>query len=600
MKATKRLVALAAAATMTACAAIPMVAMNVSAATITVTDTTASGTSDTLKAFQIFQAQMISKGTGAASEAEQYDFVVIGWGDGIDVDKLKAALKADASMAGAFGGENAIEAIDGEAEAGAQELADKLSGFASDSTEAKTFAKIAARCVKGTGTESTKKGTAEDETIQFSVNIGYYIIVDTAPAAKDNYTAYTLDLLKVVDNSTNLTVTPKREYPIFDKKIGDRNDTNDTPNSYTYDEAADHDINDDVPFQLIASMPDNIGEYAAYSLTFYDDLQADVFKLNVDSIKVYYVQGATADTGETDIKEDVTSAFTITTDWSTVPADETFSSSHTDKRLDFIVQCGNIKDILALQDVQGVDYTGQFVVEYTAQLTEDAKLGATGNWNGAYLEYSNNPNWDGSGTSDTGKSPVDYVVAFTYQAVVNKIDGVTQNPLAGAEFKLYKKVKTADPTESSILKDTGITPKYNTGDADTATSFEFRGLDDGEYVLKETNVPDGYTGAADIEFTISTFKKQIDGFEALVQLKSHNTAVTAGYVFELATNGSEYQYVRSTTLGAVSVTVENKKGQTLPSTGGIGTTIFYVVGSLMVGVAGVYLIAKKRMNNNEQ
>lgn len=600
MKATKRLVALAAAATMTACVAIPMVAMNVSAATITVTDTTASGTSNTLKAYQIFQAQMISKGTGAASEAEQYDFVVIGWGDGIDVDKLKAALKADASMVTAFGGENAIEAIDGEAEAGAQELADKLSGFASDSTEAKTFAKIAARCVKGTGTKSTKKGTVEDETIQFSVNIGYYIIVDTDPAAKDNYTAYTLGLLKVVDNSTNLTVTPKREYPIFDKKIGDRNDSNDTPNSYTYDEAADHDINDNVPFQLIASMPDNIGEYTAYSLTFYDDLQADVFKLNVDSIKVYYVQGATADTGETDIKEDVTSAFTITTDCSTVLADETFDNSHTDKRLDFIVQCGNIKDISALQNVQGVDYTGQFVVEYTAQLTEDAKLGATGNWNGAYLEYSNNPNWDGNGTSDTGKSPVDYVVAFTYQAVVNKIDGVTQNPLAGAEFKLYKKVKTADPTESSILKDTGITPKYNTGDADTATSFEFRGLDDGKYVLKETNVPDGYTGAADIEFTITTFKDQTDGDEKLYDFTRYNDAVTAGYVFELATNGSEYQYVRSTTLGAVSVTVENKKGQTLPSTGGIGTTIFYVVGSLMVGVAGVYLIAKKRMKNTEQ
>lgn len=601
MKATKRLVALAAAATMTACAAIPMVAMNVSAATITVTDTTASGTSNTLKAFQIFQAQMISKGTGAASEAEQYDFVVIGWGDGIDVDKLKTALEDDNSMVTAFGAD-AIEAIDGEAEASAQELADKLSGFASDSTETKTFAKIAARCVKGTGTESTKKGTAEDETIQFSVNIGYYIIVDTDPAAKDNYTAYTLGLLKVVDNSTNLTVTPKREYPTFDKKIGDRNDSNDTPNSYTYDEAADHDINDDVPFQLIASMPDNIGEYAAYSLTFYDDLQADVFKLNVDSIKVYYVQGATADTGETDIKEDVTSAFTITTDFSTVQEDETFNGSHTDKRLDFIVQCGNIKDISALQNVQGVDYTGQFVVEYTAQLTEDAKLGATGNWNGAYLEYSNNPNWDGNGTSDTGKSPVDYVVAFTYQAVVNKIDGVTQNPLAGAEFKLYKKVKTADPTESPILKDTGITPKYNTGDADTATSFEFRGLDDGKYVLKETNVPDGYTGAADIEFTISTTKTQTDGSEGLKELKSNNTAVTAGYVFELATNGSEYQYDngQSTTLGAVSVTVENKKGQTLPSTGGIGTTIFYVVGSLMVGVAGVYLIAKKRMNNNEQ
>lgn len=581
MKATRRLVALAAAATITACAAIPMVAMNVSAATITVTDTTASGTSAELKAFQIFDAEMVRE-----------SFVVKGWGSGIDVDALKEALKDDASMVSAFGSIDAIDAITG-GNTGAQMVADKLATFTDNSANAKTFAKIAARCVTGDGTKA--KTTAEVPT--FSVGTGYYIIVDTSPATKADYTAYTLGILKVATDSDELTVTPKREYPTFDKKIGDRNDTSDAADTYTYGEAADHDIGDAVPFQLIAQMPSNIGEYTKYSLMFYDDLQAGVFELNEDSFEVYYVQTATSDTSTSEIKLEVTSAFSIVT--TGLGVDDKFDSSHTDKALDFTVGCADIKGIQALLNKEGVDFTGQFVVEYTATLTNKAKLGATGNWNGAYLEYSNNPNWAGSGTESgpTGKSPVDYVVAFTYQAIVNKIDGVTEKPLAGAVFTLYKKVK-GDTTGDDDTVATGITPIYNTGDATTATSFEFRGLDDGTYVLKETTPPYGYTGVDGITFTISTTKDQTDGSEALTHFYSNNEAVTAGNVYTLAEG--VYTNATGAPLGAVSVTVANKKGSTLPSTGGIGTTIFYVVGSLMVGVAGVYLIAKKRMKNTEQ
>lgn len=564
MKATRRLVALAAAATMTACAAIPMVAMNVSAATITVTDTTTSGTSTALKAFQIFDAETIVD-----------DFVVKGWGSGINVDALKTAMKADATMLAAFVDEAAIDAITSDA-TGAQLVADKLSNFRNDSAEAKAFAKIAARCVTDAGTAANTTGVSP----QFTVDTGYYIIVDTSAATKDYYSAYTLGILKVVDDTTNLTVNPKREYPTFDKQIGDRNDTTDTADTYTYGEAADHDIGDAVPFKLIANMPGNIGEYAAYSLKFYDDLQADVFTLNLASIKVSYVQS--------DINVDVTSAFTVDTPST---SSTKFDSKYTDTNLDFTLECTNIKAITALTSTAGVNFTGQFVVEYTATLTGEANLGATGNWNGAYLEYSNNPNWDGASDTGntTGESPVDYVVAFTYQAIVNKIDGVTQNPLAGADFTLYKKDNLGNEQPTGIKQ-------HNTG----ATSFEFRGLDDGTYVLRETTVPGGgYTGAADITFTITTTKTQTDGYEALYAFASDNSAVTAGNVFTLNAEGN-YDNTSSTTLGAVSVTVENKKGSTLPSTGGIGTTIFYVVGSLMVGVAGVYLIAKKRMKNTEQ
>ncbi len=566
MKATRRLAALAAAATMTACMAVPMVTMNVSAAgTITINEHV--GVTSELKAFQIFTAETSTTGEG---ESQTTNFVVTGWGSGIDVSKLATAWAKDATLKDLLDSNK----ITNDA-TGAQAVADVLSQYGNDSDQAVAFAKIAARCTSGDGTAKNA-----GEGIVFSVDDGYYIIVDTTPASNGLYTAYTLGILKVVDGK-NTTAGVKRAFPTFDKQIGDINDT--TGGDYTFDEAADHDIGDHVPFKLIATLPSDFDQYTAYTLKFYDDLQADVFSLDADSIKVTYKY----DNNE---KKDVTNWFTKSIDSAEndLGTDGKFpSSSHTDGNVDFTVSCDNIKAIEGITLAVG----GQFTVEYTATLTENANLGATGNWNGAYLEYSNNPNWDGSGEGDTDKSPVDYVVAFTYQAIVNKIDGITKAPLAGAEFTLYKYV---GGTEADNLIAIGTADAKNVA----GTTFEFKGLDDGTYKLVETKVPAGYTGADAIEFTITAEKQQINGSEALINLSSDNVAVPGGAVFVL--NEEVDKYVAGDVTGGLSVTIENKKGSTLPSTGGIGTTIFYVVGSLMVGVAGVYLIVKKRMKNTEQ
>lgn len=551
MKATRRLAALAAAATMTACMAVPMVTMNVSATgTITINDSATSGTSKELKAFQVFTAEVSGD-----------KFVVTGWGNGIDVSSLKTAWSKDATLSVLLDSTNITPDA-----TGAQAVADVLSQYENDSVQAAAFAKIAAQCTVGANAISKNAG----EGIVFTVDDGYYILVDTLAATSGDYSAYTNGILRVMDG-TALEVTPKREYPTFDKQIGDVNDT--TGGDYTYNEAADHDIGDAVPFKLIATLPSNIADYTAYMLKFHDDLQADVFTLNTGSIQVTY-------TDSDDSAVDVTTAFTLTT--TELGNDDAFTT-HTGGAKDFTLHRNDIKNIVGISVEKG----GKFEVSYTAELTDKANLGATGNWNGAYLEYSNNPNWDGTGTSDTGTSPVDYVVAFTYQAIVNKIDGVTGAPLAGAEFTLYKNI-------NGTYESTGktVTVKNAAG-----TTFEFKGLDDGTYKLVETTVPAGYTAASDIVFTITAEENMTDGSEALFSFASDNDAVTEGNVFVL---GADDKYAAGDVLGAVSATIENKKGSTLPSTGGIGTTIFYVVGSLMVGVAGVYLIAKKRMKNNEQ
>lgn len=553
MKATKRLAALAAAATMTACMAIPMVAMNASAVgTITITES--AGVTSELRAFQIFTAEM--SGT---------TFIVTGWGSGVNVKNFVADLKVSSTFSEKLKDIALDETpTEGQLKASAQAVADVMSTYGNDSVGAAEFARIATQNTNGEGTAKNA-----GEGIVFSVDNGYYIVVDTQAASNGKYTAYTLGILQVVDG-TNTAATVKRDFPTFDKQIGDINDSTET--NHSFNEAADHDIGDAVPFKLTATLPSNVKDYTTYKLVFHDDLQADVFELDPNSIVVTY-----SDTNETGTV--VTSAFTKVTEG--LGEDAAFDKSHTDGTKDFTLTCNDIKSITGIS----WEKEGVFEVSYTATLTDKAKLGATGNWNGAYLEYSNNPNAEGTGTS-----PVDYVVAFTYQAIVNKIDGITGTPLAGAGFTLYK--KGADGEFEAV----GTADAMN----DAKTTFEFKGLDDGTYKLKETTIPKGYTAAADIEFTITAGEIQTDGSEALDTFTSSNEAVTATNVFTLNAETDVYENAVNAPLGAVTATVENKKGATLPSTGGIGTTIFYVVGSLMVGVAGVYLIVKKRMKNNEQ
>ena len=454
-------------------------------------------------------------------------------------------------------------------EASAQKVADIVSGYSGENaSKAETFAKLAAQSRKGSGT------AAVGNVIE-GLNTGYYIVVDTEAASKGNYTSFTLGMLTVVTGE-NATATVKRDFPSFDKQIGDINDTTDAANTYTFNEAADHDMGDAVPFKLIASVPSNIAKYDTYKMIFHDDLQADVFTFNQDSVKVTYYASSSDTTGT-----DVTKAFTTAL---STAEDKSKFESHTDGTEDFTVTCNNIKGIDSITLTSG----GHFEIQYTATLTKKANMGAKGNWNGAYLEYSNNPNVSGEGDTDnTGKSPTDYCVAFTYQTVIDKIDGITKAPLAGAEFTLEKKLEDGSKKKIDVVT------------AVEGTRFMFNGLDDGTYVLTESKVPDKYNGIEPITFTISATEDQTDGSEALTSLTADGGAratFTSGKVYLL----NDTTEATGSDNGSVKTTIENLKGSTLPSTGGIGTTMFYVGGGVLVAGAGVLLITKKRAKKDAE
>lgn len=413
----------------------------------------------------------------------------------------------------------------------------KLVGTYSDnSEELKTFAAAAATAVingKETSTATANKGVAE----LTGLTAGYYVIKNFDVGATQAISSYILNVAQ------NVTIENKASVPSFEKKVKDINDTTDTDAS-AWQDSADYDIGDAVPFMLQGTVAQNYDAYKEYYFAFHD----------------------VAEKGLTFLPKTVT-----------VYVDNVKISSGYDVKTDALTDGCTFEVVFNdLKKINSVHAGSVIRVEYSATLNADAVLGNQGNVNTAHLEFSNNPNEQQKGS--TGKTPDDSVIVFTYQVVVNKVDGNKQ-PLTGAEFKLEKVLK--DGTKKTVAVETNT----------EGTTFTFKGLDDGNYILTETETPARYNTIAPITFTVTA---------------GHNIAwngeVRTGVLTSLTTGNTASGNVTFTAdfdKGSLTTNVVNQSGATLPGTGGIGTTIFYVIGGLLMAAAAVLLITKKRMNSDK-
>ena len=380
---------------------------------------------------------------------------------------------------------------------------------------------------------------------------GYYLIKD-----KDNSVtgtdSYTLYIVKVVGN---VTIDPKSDVPSFEKKIKDTNDTEGTTTGWQ--DSADYDIGDNVPFKLEGTVAANYAQYKQYYFAFHDN-EEEGLSFNKDSVRVY------VDNTE------ITEGYTVVDN----PADGcTFE----------VV----FNDLMAAAEEYNFTVGGgsKIRVEYTSKLNEKAKIGKEGNVNSASLEFSNNPNQEQGGTPDTGNTPWDNVIVFTYKVVVNKIDS-SKKPLAGAAFELSKKVND-EYTRVALVNATQNTEGKYILSNETVTKFEWKGLDDGDYMLTEVITPAGYNTIAPIKFTVNadhTITWEGENRNTILTSLTGNAA-TGDITFTANDDKTE-----------LATNVVNNKGSELPTTGGMGTTIFYVVGSILVLGAAILLITKKRMS----
>ena len=381
---------------------------------------------------------------------------------------------------------------------------------------------------------------------------GYYLIVDTTPFNPGDFDhAYNSFLLKVTKANWREPITPKAEKPSVKKEVFDNFDNQDGTSTGDFGSSADHAINEKFQFKLTATLPASTDHaydyYDTYAVCFKDTLSEGITYDGPDSV-VINSNGHTYD-----ITND-TSKYTIT-----------------ESQNSFVVKIPDVKTC-----AEGLDLNdgATITVTYTAHLNEKATVnttsGPTDNKNSVQLQYSNNPRpgeyW--------GTTPKSEVYVFTYQLNntkrAEKEDGT---PLPGAGFRLYS---DKDCTQEVKLyqKDNFYFPIKDATDkkaveemySDKDGKFNIKGLDAGTYYLKETKTPDDYSVCADKEIVIS------------------------------ATHDVNHVELDSSKL---STTIINKKagGITLPSTGGIGTTIFYVVGGGLMVAAIVLLVTKKRMEN---
>lgn len=361
--------------------------------------------------------------------------------------------------------------------------------------------------------------------------------------------------MKVVGN---VTAAPKGDKPTLNKQIK-HNENGE------WGVVGDNQIGDTVEFRTITKVPNTSG-YTKYDYIIHDTMSAGL----TSNVKT-----------SADITIKVNDATVLPAEYYTVTANGN----------SFSVQVDILK---AIQDGK-LAHDNELYTYYTGVVNADTKVYDEGKQdNVAYLEYSNNPNVD----TDKGKTPEKKVYDWTFKMGINKVNE-NGGQLTGAKFALSKNgtLKVADmncdaegiPAATTELigmvkLSDGVYRVATDGDANVVYVVDagnpvIKGLDDAvDYYLYETKAPAGYNLLSEpVHFKISAAYNE-DG--------SNYTDVTVTVGAAAASD-------------TLSANVVNKSGSTLPETGGIGTTIFYVVGSLLVVGAGVVLITRKRMGKSE-
>ena len=565
MKKLKKLAAVLLSLAMTAMLSIPALAAGEYSITIQ-----NDKTGHTYEAYQIFAGD-VSSDEAQEGNVEGPILSNITWGNGVNGAALLAALKeADAEKYGAC--ETAAD------------VAEALGVENATAADAAAFAEIAAEhltTAAGTATEPVEGNYVID-----NLAAGYYLVKDKDGSLEGNADSATEYIVQVLGN---VTMDPKdSDIPTVEKKVSEEDYHQDDGYGYTYNDIADWDIGDSVPFKLIGAIPD-MSAYDTYEYIFTDTL-SNGLTLQADTIKVYIA---------VDKDDEVRDYIPLTPG-----EDYTLNIQNAGEN-------GGGTFSIAFDDLKTAPYINEgnrhyVIVTYDATLNTNAEIGLDGNPNAVYLEFSNNPNGDG-----LGRTPEDTVIVFTYELDGTKVDGEdVDTKLEGAEFVLFNggHTKVAHIENGKLVGWVSLPDGYTHENYDeipyeaweeldavtnvimTSTAegiFGVSGLDDSTFYLREIKAPTGYNLLdAEVKVVISatTTNGQTWNGDAADAL----TALTIRVNDAEAIDGD-------LDTGIVNVTVANNQGTTLPETGGIGTTIFLVLGGVLIVGAGILLIVRLRM-----
>lgn len=588
------------------------------------------------------------------------------WGSNVDGDALLKLLRASQTQVYAATSNNGVKsnttvaAVFSSAQT-AEDFAAVFDWAADNSALAQEVANIIntneSTVLKGTPVTSVGQISGNPAHYQLEItDPGYYYIKDTGSAAATNNV-----FIQVFNDDKE--VAPKGSTPTLEKKVKENVKYN-TDGGYAtgYNDTADYNIGDKVPFKLIGSIPDMSAYNNGYQYTITDTLSTSLDLPATNGVKVFLSTTKNADVSASNTTApagtvEVTSQFSITTNSNNrtltiqpnIPVRDGQSIAAGANDLRRVVTNSETPTTLAKDTIYKY-----VIVVYEATLNSNAALGQgtipnnqlnetgegarnRGNVNKAHLTYSNNPSFPtGQHTATTND---DYVIVFTYGTNLTKASASdpTNTKLSGVTFHLYRLQSDGKTKEYAVVDSTthklGVangsgTKEYWTTEANHANilltsdsngNFQVQGLDAGTYYVEEVSLPTGSTYNKpsqpwEINITAETGNTLTDntsqaqnGNGAETELKSLSATVTnSSYQHAVTFRGDQTEkslvsgdVTGTLTTGLVSATITNTQGFELPQTGGAGTIALTIAGVALAAGAAIVLTIRKRANDEQ-